>query len=43
MQARDQLLDERQRRVSEHQRWEDIREDLADIQERHLECREYEH
>jgi anti-anti-sigma factor len=39
-QERGRLLDERAVRVGEHQRWEDIREDLADLRERELERRE---
>jgi anti-sigma B factor antagonist len=38
-QERARLLDERAHRIREHQRWEDIREDLADIRERDLEQR----
>jgi len=39
-QERDRLADERAERVREHQRWEDLREDLADARERDLERRE---
>ncbi|MEV4642216.1 STAS domain-containing protein [Actinoplanes sp. NPDC049548] len=37
---RDRLLRERQQRTAEHQRWEDVREDLADARERDLDRRE---
>ncbi|MFI1990985.1 STAS domain-containing protein [Actinoplanes sp. NPDC020271] len=37
---RGRLLDERAHRVKEHQRWEDIREDLANAREHDLEQRE---
>jgi anti-anti-sigma factor len=37
---RARLLDERAHQVSEHQRWEDIREDLANLRERDLEQRD---
>ncbi|GIE58264.1 STAS domain-containing protein [Actinoplanes octamycinicus] len=39
-QERRRLMEERAHRVGEHQRWEDIREDLANIRERDLERRE---
>ena len=38
---RERLLDERQQQLAEHQRWEDIRDDLADQREVDLERREH--